>query len=58
MLRKFSPPPPPRRSAAGVPKGSTTSAAPLERGTGGRRQAGRVTEYGSAARLQRSSSRP
>ena len=36
--------------------GSSTSAAPLERGIGGRRQAVRVTEYGGAARLQRSSS--
>ena len=33
--------------------GSSTSAAPLERGIEGRRQAVRVTEYGSAARLQR-----
>ena len=38
------------------PGGSSTSAAPLERGIGGRRQAVRVTEYGGAARLQRSSS--
>ena len=33
------------------PGGSSTSAAPLERGIGGRRQAVRVTEYGSAAHL-------
>ena len=55
----FSPPPPPPSSCVvGVPGGSSTSAAPLERGIGGRRQAVRVTEYGSAARLWRSSSRP
>ena len=30
--------------------GSTTSAAPLDRGNGGRHQAVRVTEYGGAAR--------
>ena len=30
--------------------GSTTSAAPLDRGNGGRHQAIRVTEYGGAAR--------
>ena len=54
----FSPPPPPSSCVVGVPGGSSTSAAPLERGIGGRRQAARVTEYGSAARLWRSSSRP
>jgi hypothetical protein len=48
--------PPPRRWVIGVPRGSITSAAPLDRGNGGRRQAVRVTEYGGAARLQRTSS--
>ena len=52
----FSPPPPPRRSVVGVPSGSSTSAAPLERGIGGRRQAARVTECRSTAELWRSSS--
>jgi hypothetical protein len=33
----------------GVPGGSSTSAAPLERGIGGRRRTVRVTECGSAA---------
>ena len=37
--------------------GSSTSAAPLDRGNGGRHQVVRVTEYGGVARLQRSSSR-
>ena len=50
-----SPPPPHRR--VGVPDGSTTSAAQLERWNRGLRQAVRVTEYGCAASLQRSSSR-
>ena len=54
----FSPPPPPSSCVVGVPGGSSTSAAPLERGIGGRRQAAQVTEYGSAARLWCSSSRP
>ena len=40
----------PRRRAVGVPGGSTTSAAPLDRGNRGRLQAVRVTEYGDAAR--------
>src|SRR5664279_1921160 len=47
----------PHRRAVGDSRGSTTSAAPLDRGNGGRRQAVRVTECGSAAGLQRSSSR-
>ena len=54
----FSPPPPPSSCVVGVPGGSSTSAAPLERGIGGRRQAARVTEYGSAAHLWHSSLRP
>ena len=45
----YPPPQPPRRSVVGLPGGSSTSAAPLERGNGGRRQAVRVTEYGNAA---------
>ena len=47
-------PPPPRRSVVRVPGGSSTSAAPLARGIGGRRQAAHVTECGSAADLWRS----
>ena len=37
--------------------GSSTSAAPLDRGNGGRHQAVRVTDHGSVAGLQRTSSR-
>ena len=49
--------PTPRRRVVGVLGGSTTSAAQLERGNGGLRQAVRVTEYGCATSLRRSSSR-
>jgi hypothetical protein len=48
----ISPPPPPRRRAAGIPRGSTTSAA---RWNGERKDVidtVHVTEYGSAAGLK------
>ena len=52
----FSPPPPLHRSVVGLPGGSSTSAAPLERGNGGRRQAVRVTDHGGTAGLRCTSS--
>ena len=53
----FSPPPPLHRSVVGLPGGSSTSAAPLDRGNGGRHQAVRVTGHGGVAGLRRISSR-
>ena len=47
--RVVSPPPPRRR--VGGPGGSSTSAAQLERGYGGLRQAVRVTEHGCVTSL-------